>query len=88
MRFLAYAVLVFACFTFGFAQSQNVNLVANVNNYPALGYSDCWGYTAPNGSEYALLGVNTGVSVVDVTDTTNIVEVDFTMVCYQHFLIT
>ena len=77
MRSLAYTGLVVVCCTLGFAQSQNVNLVANVDNYPTLGYSDCWGYTAPNGSEYALLGVNTGVSVVDVTDTTNIVEVDF-----------
>ncbi len=70
-------VLVFAAISFGFAQEQSVTLIGNVNNYPEYGYSDCWGYTAPNGDEYALLGVNIGISIVDVSDTNNIAEVDF-----------
>jgi len=32
-------------------------------------YNDCWGYTAPDGREYALLGVRTGTSIVDITET-------------------
>ena len=32
------------------------------------GYNDIWGYTAPDGREYALVGTTTGVSVVNITD--------------------
>lgn len=39
--------------------------------------SDVWGYTAPNGTEYAIVGSNTGTSVVSLADPTNPVEVDF-----------
>jgi choice-of-anchor B domain-containing protein len=70
-------VLVFTAISFGFAQEQSVTLISNVNDYPNNGYTDCWGYTAPNGDEYALLGVNLGISIVDVSDTNNITEVDF-----------
>lgn len=31
-------------------------------------YSDIWGYTAPDGREYALLGTQTGLSVINVTN--------------------
>ncbi len=65
------------CFSFGFAQNQNINLIANLNDYSAIGYTDCWGYTAANGDEYALLGVYNGVSIINVTDTTNVTEVEF-----------
>jgi len=41
------------------------------------GYSACWGYTAPNGREYAILGCQTGTAFIDITDTTNIHEVAF-----------
>ncbi|MEL7222455.1 MAG: hypothetical protein AAGJ93_14125, partial [Bacteroidota bacterium] len=27
--------------------------------------NDIWGYAAPDGSEYAIVGVNNGVSIVD-----------------------
>ncbi|MFT5765190.1 MAG: choice-of-anchor B domain-containing protein, partial [Saprospiraceae bacterium] len=33
--------------------------------------NDVWGYAAPDGSEYALVGLRGGVSIVDVTDTEN-----------------
>jgi hypothetical protein len=35
------------------------------------------GYVAPNGREYAILGCQTGTAFIDITDTTNIHEVDF-----------
>ncbi|RMI03570.1 MAG: choice-of-anchor B family protein, partial [Calditrichaeota bacterium] len=57
--------------------SPNVPLLSQMNLYPAAGYNDCWGYTAPDGREYALLGVQTGTSVVDITDPANPVEVAF-----------
>jgi choice-of-anchor B domain-containing protein len=70
-------VLIFTVVSYSFAQEQSVTLIGNVNDYPNNGYTDCWGYTAPNGDEYGLLGVNLGVSIVDISDTNNIAEVDF-----------
>ena len=46
--------------------ASHMALCAHLDQYP--GYSDIWGYTAPNGKEYALLGTTDGVSVVNVTD--------------------
>lgn len=39
--------------------------------------NDVWGYVAPNGDEYALVGLNNGVSIVDLTDPQNATEVAF-----------
>jgi choice-of-anchor B domain-containing protein len=39
--------------------------------------NDVWGYTAPNGDEYAIVGLRNGVSVVDVTDPANPVQVGY-----------
>lgn len=77
MLLYRYWLLLLAICSGIFAQSANVTLIANINNYPQLGYTDVWGYTAPNGEEYALLGVNAGVSIIRVTDPGNIAEVDF-----------
>jgi len=57
--------------------SPSVQLLAHVNSYPSAGYNDCWGYTAPNGREYALLGVQTGTSIVDITNAPAVAEVAF-----------
>lgn len=71
--------------------SSNVTLLANVNDYAAYGYSDCWGYTAPDGREYALLCVRHGISIVDITENNNIREVAFIakdskdIKTYQHY---
>ncbi|MCA8963214.1 MAG: choice-of-anchor B family protein, partial [Planctomycetes bacterium] len=43
---------------------------------PASG-NDCWGYVSPSGREYALMGLSTGLSVVEVTDPSNPVHVAF-----------
>ncbi|MGQ0720311.1 MAG: choice-of-anchor B family protein [Candidatus Eiseniibacteriota bacterium] len=45
---------------------QNVILRSNLDEH--TGYSDVWGYTAPNGAEYALLGTWNGVAVINVSD--------------------
>lgn len=31
-------------------------------------HSSCWGYTAPDGREYAFFGTQTGTSIIDITD--------------------
>jgi choice-of-anchor B domain-containing protein len=57
-------------------EPKNVTLIAHLNQYAATGYNDCWGYTAPDGREYALLGVKNGTSIIDVT-TDDAVEIAF-----------
>lgn len=59
------------------AQQLNTDLLSNLDQYHSVGYNDIWGYTDPSGREYALLGVYTGTSVVDITDPYNPVEVAF-----------
>ncbi|RMD88028.1 MAG: choice-of-anchor B family protein [Calditrichaeota bacterium] len=55
--------------------SPNVTLLDHLDQYSS--YNDCWGYTAPDGREYALLGVVNGLSIVDITNSGNAVEVAF-----------
>ena len=66
-----------------FAQtSLNVDYLGNWNlrSTPSgfySPYSACWGYTAPNGREYALLGSTLGTSIIDITDAPTLTEVAF-----------
>ncbi len=61
-----------------FAQgSANVPLLAHVNDHASANYNDCWGYTAPDGREYALLGVFNGTAIIDITDVNTAAEVAF-----------
>ena len=58
--------------------SSNMRLITNLNQHAADGqYSACWGYVAPNGREYGILGCAKGTSFIDITDTNNILEVDY-----------
>lgn len=58
--------------------NQNMYLLRNLNeHFSATLYSALWGYAAPDGREYAILGCPTGTSFVDVTDSANIHEVDY-----------
>jgi len=43
--------------------------------FSGLRYNDCWGYTAPDGREYAILGSARKIHFIDITDPTNVVEV-------------
>ena len=43
-----------------FYAQTNVDLVGQLNPYPNLDYADIWGYAAPDGREYALMGVTGG----------------------------
>jgi len=60
-----------------FSLSQNVDLVGQINPYPNQAYADIWGYAAPDGREYALMGATGGTVIIDLTDPANPVEVSF-----------
>jgi choice-of-anchor B domain-containing protein len=61
-----------------FSQGElNLQLLGTFNPRPASGYNDIWGYTAPDGSEYALLGVKNGTSVIAISNPSNPVEIGF-----------
>ncbi len=55
----------------------NIELISNLDEYHSAGYNDIWGYVDPSGTEYALLGVRSGTSIIDLSDPTNPVEVAF-----------
>lgn len=62
--------------------NSNTTLLANVRVHagssPTSAYfSALWGWRAPDGREYAILGCDSGTSFIDVTDSANIAEVDF-----------
>ncbi len=50
------------------AQGWNVELLSHFAPYGSRAYKDCWGYSAPDGTELAILGLGQGVAFVDVTD--------------------
>ncbi|MEW5798865.1 MAG: choice-of-anchor B family protein [Bacteroidota bacterium] len=73
--------------------SMNMQLVGQMKNYGSSGYSNCWGYVAPGGKEYALLGTAIGTQIVDIS-TDTLKEVAFIpgpssgwreMKVYQHY---
>lgn len=74
-------LVLFSCFLSALpVQSQTwdgVEYLGNQNLYSTVGYSDCWGYTAPDGREYALLGVRSGVSIIDITGAPTLKEIAF-----------
>ena len=49
------------------AQAQGVNCTLLGHLDHRSSYNDVWGYTAPNGDEYAILCLNSGTSIIDVT---------------------
>ncbi len=57
--------------------NQNTILLGQKNEHGGGLYSALWGYSGPNGREYAILGCNTGTAFIDITDPGNIHEVDF-----------
>ncbi|MFK7907041.1 MAG: choice-of-anchor B family protein, partial [Chitinophagales bacterium] len=67
LQIYTFFVLLFAGLQLNFAQSErfNINLVDSLDYEPTL--NDIWGYTAANGDEYALVGMTSGISIVDVT---------------------
>ena len=77
-RLFTTAIVVFGIVGLLSAQgSSNVQFVGNFNKYSLVGYNDCWGYTAPDGKEYALLGVVSGTSIIEIMDQVTLREVAF-----------
>ncbi|MBS1550717.1 MAG: choice-of-anchor B family protein [Bacteroidetes bacterium] len=80
-KIILLAVLLFSSGrTFSQLADYNTHLLKHLNPRPTsfqYKYSACWGYTAPNGREYAIIGCQPGTSFVDITDSSNIHEVGF-----------
>lgn len=53
--------------------NNNVELLANLDEYTT--YSNLWGYVDSSGNEYALLGTESGLSIIDVTNPAGPVEI-------------
>ena len=53
--------------------NYNLSLLGTYDNYTSEG-TDIWGWVASDGSEYALVGLNDGFSVVNVTNPSSPVE--------------
>ncbi|KAA3610003.1 MAG: choice-of-anchor B family protein [Calditrichaeota bacterium] len=68
-------ILCTILFFLSFAFSQNIEVL---DTFSSRGYmSDVWGYDAPDGRFYAISGAFNGVSVFDVTNPNDIVEIGF-----------
>ena len=71
------------CLTLTFVSlsvSAGLTLVGRLDNKhgttSGVSYSGCWGYVAPDGREYAILTTATGTAIIDITDTSDIREID------------
>ncbi len=72
-RIITVAILFLAVFNVTAQNSLNMELLSNLTYNESL--SDVWGYAAPNGDEYAIVGTRTTTSVVSLADPRNPVEV-------------
>ncbi|MCB0520644.1 MAG: choice-of-anchor B family protein [Lewinellaceae bacterium] len=68
-------LLLGMCSLFAQYDQKNLELVSHIQ-YPSLA-NDIWGYTAPDGTEYVLMGLRSGVSVVSLADPANPVEIQY-----------
>lgn len=76
LKYFCILILLLSSVT-AFSQLPNKNtyLIAQVNSYP--GYAGLWGYISPDNREYAILGCINGTSIVDITDSADIHEINF-----------
>lgn len=75
---ICFSALLLSGKVFSQHPNQNMVVLANLNQHITNDtYSGCWGYIAPNGREYAILGTHLGTAFIDITDSANIHEVDF-----------
>lgn len=63
--------LLLTCFNLFSQISQNMVKLAQVDGLVGAEYTDIWGYTAPDGKEYAIIGSTKSVGVYDVTNCAN-----------------
>jgi choice-of-anchor B domain-containing protein len=50
-----------------FSQNVQIDNIRSVGVIPNTAFSDIWGYTAPNGHEFALAGKTDGTSIIDIS---------------------
>lgn len=74
MKKLLFIFFAFVCVSKAIGQF-NVSYVGSLEY--DLDLSDIWGYEAPDGTEYALVGVRNGLSIVSLADPANPTEVAF-----------
>ncbi len=73
---IKYLIILLLSFTSLYSQTDvNISLLGKFE-YTNTDLNDIWGY-ANNGKEYALVGTYDGLSIVDVTDPVNAVEVNY-----------
>lgn len=71
-----FGILVLALAFAGSASAQFGNKVVELSHITlaqlsASSGNDCWGYVSPSGREYALMGCNNKVAVIEITNPTN-----------------
>lgn len=77
MKKIAHAVLGLLLACGSVHASRLLPSLGSFNKYKDVGYAGLWGHTAADGKEYALLGVRSGLSIVDITQIGNPQEVAF-----------
>ncbi len=75
MKKITLTGLLIALYFGGFSQ-LNTTLLSHIE-YNNTELNDIWGWVAPDGTEYALVGLRTGVSIVSLADPTDAKEVAF-----------
>lgn len=73
---------LFALFSLATVNAQTVQEIDTFNTqlraqfyYDGIGVNDIWGYAAPDGTEYALVGLGNGLSIVSLANPDSIYEV-------------
>ena len=69
-----FSIVIF-CSLFFIGHSQNLNVLFKGKISYGGESSALWGYTAPNGKEYALMGAQAKLSIVDISNPSSPVEV-------------
>ena len=72
-----FVLFIFTLPVFSQLPNSNMRLIANKNEHFTDQYSAIWGYTTPDGKEYAILGCYSGTAFYNITDTNNITESDY-----------
>jgi len=69
------SALIFCCTAFFASAQLNMELVGQLDYEERV--NDVWGYAAPDGTEYAFVGTQVGISLVSLADPTNPEELFF-----------
>ena len=74
MKKFLFVLLCLISWQLSYAQ-LNMSLLSQVQYNESL--NDVWGWAAPDGTEYAIVGLRNGVSIVSLEDPENAVEVAY-----------